>query len=218
MSEFNKLYQLMRSLQSCKTQNYTLEDIRKEVEAVRKYLNYLHANPGEVVEIKWNNRFTRVLGRTTRKRDYTKPGVQYKYILEFNPKYFKTEVTEQVRDTIWHECIHLCENCFDHGKNFKLIAEHFNDHFGTNIERVNRDASQYHAVMAAEKPKTTHEVYCNDCGRYLTSYKNVTQKLMDIAKKSPKYLCPFCNTHNMRVTNLTEKDYCRPINLGTIRI
>lgn len=219
MSDFNKMYQLISSLKSNETKNYTIEDIRKEVEIIRDYLNsQLGANPGEVVEIKWNNRFTKVLGRTTRKRDFTKPGVQYKFILEFNQKYFRYEDTDQVRNTIWHECIHLCDGCFDHGKKFKTIAEHLNFAFGTNIERVNTNASKYSAQLAFEKPKIKHEIYCNDCGRYLGSYKNVTQKVMDIARKTNKYICPFCKTHNMRVTNLTEKDYYRPINLGTIHI
>lgn len=218
MSDFNKMYTAMHSLQSKETKNYTLEDIKNEVEIVREYLKYLKADPGEVVTIKWNNRFTRVLGRTTRTRDYTQPGVGYKYMLEFNPKYFNYEDSNQIRDTIWHECIHLCKNCFDHGSQFKTIAEHLNFTFDTNIERVNKNASKYSAQMAIEKPKTKHEIYCNDCGRYLTSYKNVTQKVMDIARHSKKYVCPFCRTSNMRVTNLTDRDFCRSINLGTIHI
>ena len=38
MSDFNKMYQLMSSLKSNETKNYTIEDIRKEVEIIRDWV------------------------------------------------------------------------------------------------------------------------------------------------------------------------------------
>lgn len=194
--------------------NYDVFALRKEVEIIREYLKFIGAIPSEVDDIQWNHRYTRKLGSTTRKRKVD--SMSYRYILQFNYKYFHVEEASQLHDTIIHECIHLCYNCFDHGETFKKWANHFNQNFGTNIGRVNKKAEQYQAVLS--QSKKNYEIYCNDCGRYLTTYHRVTQKVLSIARKDSRYSCPYCRTHNMRVTNLLPEDLCKTINLGTIRI
>ena len=39
-----------------------------------------------------------------------------------------------IRDTIYHEVIHTCKGCFNHGPNFKYAANVCNVNFGTHVQ------------------------------------------------------------------------------------
>ena len=79
-----------------------------------------------------------------------------------------------VMTTIYHECLHCCDNCMSHTGQWKKYAEIVNQRFGTQIQRcTNRDEKLCAEVIKEEKEKKESKLKeykwkCSACGQTFT--------------------------------------------------
>lgn len=86
---------------------------------------------------------------------------------------FVIEVSSAMRDcpddilknVIFHELLHTCEGCMNHGQKWKLLADLINRTYGHNIQ-VRADAGQVPGLAGeAEGQKAyRYEIRCGKCG------------------------------------------------------
>ena len=80
---------------------------------------------GNIVDLKISSRYRRAWAKC-----YMKPNRQF--VIGLSSELLKAP-TSSVRDVIYHEVIHTCKGCFNHGINFKRAMDKCNIKFGTNI-------------------------------------------------------------------------------------
>jgi len=67
----------------------------------------------------------------------------------------------ELKDTIIHEILHTCENCFNHGKPWKNVADKVNKAYGYNISRLAN-----FEIKTETKPKVIkYRLHCVGCGQ-----------------------------------------------------
>ena len=103
----------------------TIEYMYDMLIEARTNLESLGYNVGDLIDFDISNRYRRAWAKC-----YKKGYRQFTIIL--SGQLFKA-ISSSVRDTIYHEVIHTCEGCFNHGPNFKYAANECNMKFGTNI-------------------------------------------------------------------------------------
>ena len=95
-------------------QIWTIEDVRREVEKVRRLLTQEGYKPGLVRSIAFNPRLTKSCGRTHRFRAT--------FEMDFSVNYFKKSGADSIWDTIAHEVIHTVPGCFNHGEGCSEVS------------------------------------------------------------------------------------------------
>lgn len=182
------------------TKNYTLEDIRKEVNECFDILRYYGFKPGTVIDIKWLNS-TNVLGRTLRNTYNT-------FSMFFNKKYFEIETPENIHNTIMHECIHCIPGCFNHQTDFKYVASVVNSKLEFKISRTSNATIFENYVINNSKNKYKYQIVCNNCGAQLEKMVRKSQKYQIIIagnksnSSNKHFLCPHCHSINLSIVDL----------------
>lgn len=71
---------------------------------------------------------------------------------------------EVLKDVIFHELLHTCPGCLNHGQKWKSLADRINRACGSHI-RVRADSSQIPGLpREEEEPKYKYEIECAACG------------------------------------------------------
>lgn len=71
---------------------------------------------------------------------------------------------EVLKDVIFHELLHTCPGCLNHGQKWKSLADRINRACGSHI-RVRADSSQIPGLPGeAEEPQYKYEIECAACG------------------------------------------------------
>lgn len=92
--------------------------------------------------------------------------------------------------TMYHELLHTCPDCWDHGKTWKHYAEIVNQNTGALVQRT--DSAENKGVsreeyLAAIKPKYAYK--CKGCGQMV--YKT---RACAFTKHPERYRCGICKS------------------------
>ncbi len=69
-----------------------------------------------------------------------------------------------LKDVIFHELLHTCPGCLNHGQKWKSLADRINRAYGSHI-RVRADSSQIPGLAReGEEPQYKYEIECAACG------------------------------------------------------
>lgn len=140
------------------TKNYTLADIRAEIEEdvdILWELGYKEVK-GNIYDCEINNRALRRLGRCTRL-------APRRYSISINAEYLKLAEPKSVHNTIMHEVIHSLPGCMNHGSKWQKVANNVNAHYDfgkitrTHNLKEDKDYDDY------IKSKYKYSIECQGC-------------------------------------------------------
>ena len=133
--------------------------------------------------IAWHNS-VREFGTTYRKK--TADG--YEYMIKISKILAEADENPvNLYETIAHETIHTVDNCFDHKGLWKVIANKFNQAYGTHISRTD-------TVPKAMVETAPYVIECEGCG-----YKIGYHRMCKSVKHPEYYLCGRCGGNFKRV-------------------
>ena len=126
---------------------------------------------------------------SSRPKRYTKDGkVYYRRVFQISIADYIFEDEELTKNVIYHELLHTCPGCQNHGDNFKILMHEVNDLLHANI-KILLDKDDYKNTSREEKYKerAKYEVCCENCGtlKYL-------QRKTAVVKDAEHYHCTRC--------------------------
>lgn len=121
-----------------------------------KELDKLNIPYGFVNEFKINSRAKKRWGRASKKGDI--------YAIEISESLLDGEHNEGLKDTIFHELLHTCPNCMNHGSQWKQYAKKVNDTLGYNISRVSSAESKGFNDAELTIKESKYLFQCQKCG------------------------------------------------------
>lgn len=136
----------------------------------------------KIVRVSVNGRLRTTLGVCNRDR---RTG---KFTIDINPALLADNVSDlEVKDTIIHEILHTCPNCFDHGYEWKRRADRVNRMLGYHVSRTASRADMEAAGVKIKREEFKYALECVECG---TQYK---YKRWGKALENPSaYRCGSC--------------------------
>ena len=138
-----------------------LDEMLAQCIADLEALGYEHYDIIEHVRITNNSRtlgsaqdMNKAFTRTRGVRNSTRliPGMSPLFRISITIKECKTD--EDIKNVLYHEVIHTCPDCQNHGKKFKAIAAHINRVYGANVtvtKNVDPDSTD-RSTKAKRKP------------------------------------------------------------------
>lgn len=104
---------------------------------------------------------------------------------------------ESLLNTIYHELLHTCEGCMNHGKTWKKYATKVLTSYGVNITRVSSvqeklGDSTFCAEVIKER-QAKRKSYCVECSVCHT--KCIYHKRINVGN----YVCGKCHTHTLMI-------------------
>ena len=81
---------------------------------------------------------------------------------------------KSILQTIYHECLHCCDNCMCHTGEWKRLAELVNDCYDMDITRCSSFSERLNENVLAEKKmeknkaRKTYRCMCSNCGKIIT--------------------------------------------------
>ena len=107
---------------------------------------------GTVKEIKYNPRLTSTWGRCKKAGNGC-------FVIELSKVHEK--IAEKfIKDSIIHELLHTCKGCYNHGAEWKRLAQKVNEAYGYNIKRTATDSE----MGLSEIQTCKHLLKCEKCG------------------------------------------------------
>ena len=156
------IYSLIpKSFSRTDTANYTLDDIRKEVNEICVWLDYMWGHEKKMQNVQfrvgWNEKpRPKSLGLCHKDSDY-------KYVLTFSHRYFEAALPRGVHEVILHEVLHATKNGMKHTGEWKSKANYVSNFTEFKVTRcVNpEDAPAWYAQeTAAQLGGAKYQVYC----------------------------------------------------------
>ena len=74
-----------------------------------------------------------------------------------------------LKDTLFHELLHTCDGCMNHGARWKNYADKVNKAYGYNIKRCT--SAEEKNIERTEK-NIKHKFICKDCGQVITRQRD----------------------------------------------
>ena len=97
-------------------------------------------------------------------------GFYYWYVITVNKNWLdKNPPIEHLQNTIFHELLHSCNECMNHGKRWQNYAQIVNQKYGTHISRT----AEYEEYPY-KKPKINYELYCPTCKKVIGTRNRIT--------------------------------------------
>lgn len=174
------------------TKNYTLEDIKSEVQECVMMLQSLGYTMAEKqYEVAYlSERTNKCFGRC-------KSLGNNRYLLSFNRKYLDVGDPKNIHNTIMHEVIHSVNGCMNHQSLWKVVVARINSAFGYSISRTTNDVA-YAALYI--KPKTVnYSVWCDNCHTRLARYNRKSSTVTAIMNNERRHYCPLCKSRDLFV-------------------
>ena len=93
-----------------------------------------------------------------------------------------------LRNTIFHELLHTCPDCWNHGTQWKAYAAMIHRELGYNIQRTS-SAEEKGVITEPETERTPkYQIVCNSCGHIWKRYK-----MCKAIKRIENFRCGYCN-------------------------
>lgn len=159
--------------------------LQKIAEVARKKCMECNIPIDETAVVKINTRAKRRYG-VCRKRNS-------KFIIEISAFLFESS-DEKIEQTVLHEYLHTCPNCFDHKKQWNAYADILNKKYGFNIDRTNSRES-----MELEPLKTEDFKYILKCSNPKCKNEVKRMKMTKVIKYYNRYRCGACGSSLIKV-------------------
>lgn len=103
------------------------------------------------------------------------------YSFQIELSFFLLDADEKyIKQTLAHEVLHTCPNCFNHGTEWKSYANKMNRAYGYEIARTNNCNN-----MGITSPiKRNYVIKCKSCGNEI-----VRQRASNLVKDTNRYMC-----------------------------
>lgn len=159
-----------------------MRDLKDYVSHCMKALDNIGIRYGNIVEVKVNTRAIKRWGRCRK--------VVGGYVIEIGSVLLDERNDEHgLKETIFHELLHSCKDCMNHGTNWKRLADKVNMLYGYNIKRCT--SAEEVGVQPETRPVKVSEpkyaVRCNECG---CVYERT--KRSSIIQHPERYRCGRC--------------------------
>ena len=120
------------------------------------------------------------------------------YEININVNLLREDIPlDGLKSTLYHELLHTCKNCFDHGKQWNAYAARVEQYYGI---KVNRTESAYDKGFTEEQVKAYNEnrikykFVCKGCGQKVNK-----MRASAFVKHPERYQCAICHNKFERV-------------------
>lgn len=93
-----------------------------------------------------------------------------------------------LKNTIFHELLHTCPGCWNHGTQWKVYAAIVFRKLGYNIKRTSSAAEKGVIDEPEVEHKPKYQIVCNSCGKTWERYK-----MCKVIQNINRCRCGFCN-------------------------
>lgn len=145
---------------------------------------------GDIHSIKVNNRLKGCFGRTIRHRFGSAEWYEIEIAGMFKDS---TDDKNGLMDTLIHELLHTCRDCYKHTGQWKAYAERMNKLYGY---RISRTSSYEDCGLKRPEVRYKYRVYCPECG---AEWKY--QKASRCVQKPENFKCG-CGHKGLKVESL----------------
>lgn len=158
-----------------------MKDLQKLAKECMSELDAIGVEYGNVIEFKINTRAKSRWGQCRRIIGNT-------YSINITNELLRDDLSDRpCKETIFHELIHTCKGCMNHGYEWQRIADLVNDCYGYNIKR---------ATSSEEKGVEMVKVYkycfkCTNCGSVVKR-----NRASDFTRNYKRYGCGKCHKYN----------------------
>ena len=155
-------------------------------------MNAIEIPFGRIVEITVNYRAKSRWGQCQMKRDcYGRC-----YRININADLLHVDAPEKgLKETIIHEILHTCPDCWCHTGEWKRLANLVNDCYGYNVKRCNSSEEKgmdefykQYEELARKQPTWKYTIKCKSCGKIVGR----KQKACKITRYPQCYRCASC--------------------------
>ena len=157
-----------------------MKDINCIYETCKNKLNKLSIKTGEVKYVKVNKRAKRRWGQCKAIKNCNR----VVYGIEIAERLLQDDVNDKVTETVMlHELLHTCNNCMNHGHEWKTLANKVNMSYGYNIKRCS-SSEEYGITDDNYCGTAKYKITCEKCGGY--TYR---QRKSNIIKNPQRFRC-----------------------------
>lgn len=147
-----------------------MKNLQKLFKECKEELDNINIKYGCIEEITINTRAKKRWGqcKITLDSQYWKNKI---FSINISSRLLQDDITDEAcKNTIMHEILHTCEHCFNHGSEWKRIADLINDYYAFyNIKRTT--SSEEKGINEdIEKKESKYILRCTKCGKLF--YKN----------------------------------------------
>lgn len=155
-----------------------MKDLMKLVNECMSELNAIGVKYGNVTEWKVNYRAKTRWGLC--KKHYSE------YTIEITNELLADNLSDKpAKETIFHELIHTCKGCMNHGTEWQKIANLVNDCYGYNIKRAT--SSEEKGVDLKANVIYKYQYKCSKCGQIVRK-----TKACRFTREYTEYGCGIC--------------------------
>lgn len=133
---------------------------------------------GKIVDVTINTRAKKRWGQCKYNRSTNT------YTININAEILADDVPfKPVLETMIHEILHTCEGCFNHGKEWKRMADIVRTEKGYNITRCT--GAENFGIERTYQKKANYVLVCEKCGKEF-----IYQRLSKAVQNPHRYHCP----------------------------
>lgn len=183
-----------------------VRDLLKESENCLKELDKLNIPYGKIKNFTVNTRAKKRWGQCTKTED----GV---FIIEISIRLLdESTPLISLKETLYHEILHTCNGCMNHGSLWKMYAEIVNDAYGCSIKRTSSVAEK-HIQDAVSGRKIYTKKAVNEL---ISSYKSLGGDFINIEDSlllcfgvnlKTSVITKYNQGYSLRMYNITPKKY-----------
>ena len=157
-----------------------MHDLAAWFDVCRKELTALGIPIGDAV-VRENKRFRSRWGQCRRSAG------EEAYVIEISSVLLEDgNPVSALRDTIFHELLHTCPGCMNHGTAWRRYADMVNRRFGCRIKRTAAGA-EYGVHNARKAADPAYQFRCQRCGAVISRYRRCR-----VVAHPERYVCSKC--------------------------
>lgn len=157
-----------------------MKDLQLYAKICLEELDAIGVEYGNIVEFSINTRAKSRWGQCR----YNRATKEYK--INIASILLTEEASEKaLKDTLFHEIIHTCDGCFDHGREWQSVADLVNDCYAMNIKRCT--TSEEKGVDLERTKNYKYYFKCSKCGQVVKR-----QRESQFTRMYSKYGCGRC--------------------------
>ena len=127
--------------------------------------------------------------------------VMYKdkhYEININADLLREEIPlDGLKSTIYHELLHTCKDCFNHGKQWSALAARVEKYYGVKVSRTDSAFDKgftKEQAQAYNESRIKYRFVCAGCGQKINKIRSC-----DFVKHPERYQCGICHNKFERV-------------------